>query len=78
MINSNIKSIILAAGQGSRLRPLTDKYPKGMVELNGVSLIQRQIDTIVDFVRLSDESDQKFNNDVLHLQIRLNRGEIPG
>ena len=46
MINSNIKSIILAAGQGSRLRPLTDKYPKGMVELNGVSLIQRQIDII--------------------------------
>ncbi len=43
-----------------------------------LTAIKRHIDTIADFVRLSDESDQKFNNDVLHLQIKLSRGHIPG
>ncbi|EQC51002.1 hypothetical protein [Bacteriovorax sp. DB6_IX] len=43
-----------------------------------LSAIKKQIDTIADFVRLSDEADQKHNNDVLHLQIQLSRGEIPG
>jgi hypothetical protein len=43
-----------------------------------LNAIKKQIDTISDFVRLSDEADQKHNNDVLHLQIQLSRGEIPG
>jgi len=43
-----------------------------------LSAIRKQIDTISDFVRLSDEADQKHNNDVLHLQIKLSHGEIPG
>lgn len=41
-----MKVIILAAGQGTRLRPLTDGKPKCMVELNGVSIIDRQIATM--------------------------------
>ncbi|WP_179188293.1 NTP transferase domain-containing protein [Kiloniella majae] len=36
--------IILAAGKGTRLRPLTNDRPKCMVELAGRSLIERQID----------------------------------
>ena len=43
-----------------------------------LSTIQKQIDNITDFIRLSDESDQKHNNDVLHLQIKLSHGELPG
>ncbi|WP_027204158.1 NTP transferase domain-containing protein [Butyrivibrio fibrisolvens] len=38
-----MKTIILAAGQGTRLRPLTDDRPKCMVEVNGQSIIRRQL-----------------------------------
>lgn len=39
-----MKAIILAAGVGSRLNPITKSKPKCMVELFGKSLIQHQID----------------------------------
>lgn len=41
-----MKVIILAAGQGTRLRPLTDDRPKCMVEVNGRSILERQLDTM--------------------------------
>ena len=36
--------IILAAGKGERLRPLTNTKPKCLIELFGKSLLERQID----------------------------------
>ena len=36
--------IILAAGKGERLRPLTNNRPKCLIELFGKSLLQRQIE----------------------------------
>ena len=41
---NNLKVIILAAGEGKRLRPLTKNIPKCMVNFFGRSLLQRQID----------------------------------
>lgn len=38
-----MKAIILAAGQGARLRPLTDDRPKCMVEYQGEPLIQHVV-----------------------------------
>ena len=38
-----MKAIILAAGEGRRLRPYTKDKPKCMVEINGESLLDRQI-----------------------------------
>lgn len=39
-----IKAIILAAGEGTRLRPLTSNRPKCMVEIFGKSLLEHQIE----------------------------------
>lgn len=39
-------AVHLAAGRGSRLRPLTDDKPKPLVELAGRSLLDRNIETL--------------------------------
>ncbi len=40
------RALILAAGQGVRLRPLTDDKPKCLIRLLGKSLLQRQVETL--------------------------------
>ena len=50
-----MKVLILAAGQGTRLKPLTDDKPKCMVKINGKSIIQRQIETLRDCGIKEDE-----------------------
>ncbi|MDD0852852.1 hypothetical protein HBN50_07085 [Halobacteriovorax sp. GB3] len=43
-----------------------------------LNVIEKQIDSLSDLVRLSDESDPCYNNDVIHLNIRLSKGKLPG
>ena len=40
-----MKAIILAAGQGTRLKKYTENLPKGMLEFAGKTLIERDIET---------------------------------
>ena len=41
-----MKAIILAAGEGFRLRPYTLDRPKCLVEVDGRSLLDRQLDVL--------------------------------
>jgi dTDP-glucose pyrophosphorylase len=36
-------AVIMAGGEGNRLRPLTKKLPKPMIDINGIPLLERQI-----------------------------------
>lgn len=42
-----MKALILAAGLGTRLSPITDDRPKSLVEVNGQAIIMKQIDNLL-------------------------------
>lgn len=42
-----MKAVILAAGLGTRLRPITKEVPKCMVPVNGIRIIDKQIDNLL-------------------------------
>lgn len=43
-----MRAIILAAGMGTRLRPITDKKPKSLVEVAGEAMTERQVRFLKD------------------------------
>lgn len=43
-----MQGVVPAAGQGTRLRPLTDDQPKGMVEVAGRPLLTHVFETLLD------------------------------
>ena len=59
-----LKAIILAAGRGERLRPLTDKVPKPLTEIDGEPLIERHVKRLSEssfeelVINLSYKGDQ--------------------
>jgi NDP-sugar pyrophosphorylase family protein len=43
---SEVASVILAAGEGRRLRPLTDRLPKALCPVGNVALLDRALDRV--------------------------------
>lgn len=43
-----MKALILAAGMGSRLAPITDDYPKTMVPVNGKPILMKQLENLLE------------------------------
>lgn len=41
-------AMVLAAGRGERLRPLTDEVPKALIEVRGVSLLERHLNAMAE------------------------------
>lgn len=68
-----MKAMILAAGRGERLRPLSDTVPKPLLEINGLPLITHHI------VRLKQAGIREFIINLFYLghliQERLKNGE---
>ena len=59
--------MILAAGRGERLRPLTDRVPKPLIELGGETLIERHL------VRLADSGINEVVINLAHLGDQIRR-----
>jgi glucose-1-phosphate thymidylyltransferase len=43
-----MQAVVLAGGEGTRLRPLTDDTPKGMIEVDGQPILTHCFDQLVD------------------------------
>ena len=61
-----MKAIILAAGEGSRMCKLTQNIPKPLVNVNGKSIIERQLSSlkqngILDIIIVTGPYHEKFN-----------------
>jgi len=66
-----VKAIILSAGRGERLRPLTDTIPKPLVEINGKALIEYHLEklakagikeVVINHAWLGEKIEQKLGN----------------
>src|SRR5580658_5881535 len=66
-----MKAMILAAGRGERMRPLTDRTPKPLLQIGGKALIVWQIesvaaaritDIVINLAHLGDRIEQRLGD----------------
>jgi choline kinase len=72
-----VRVIILAAGQGKRLLPLTADVPKALLDIGGKTLVERQVDAfadcgISDFVVITGYAAARVEAALTHVAARRN------
>jgi L-glutamine-phosphate cytidylyltransferase len=75
--SSIVRVIILAAGQGKRLLPLTADVPKALLDIGGKTLIERQVEAfaangLTDFVVVTGYGADKMEQTLALIAARLN------
>lgn len=75
-----MKAIILAAGEGTRLRPYTLERPKCMVEVNGMSLLDRHLivlrhEGVQDITLIGGYRSDQLTRNNIHLRQNLRYSE---
>jgi choline kinase len=73
---SSVRVIILAAGQGKRLLPLTAEVPKALLDIGGKTLIERQVEAFAsnglkDFVVVTGYGAERMEQALASLAQRL-------
>tara|TARA_Y100000741_G_scaffold365047_1_gene358660 strand:+ start:3518 stop:4267 length:750 start_codon:yes stop_codon:yes gene_type:complete len=63
-----MKAIFIAAGEGSRMGSLTQNIPKPLIDVNGRSILERQLtilqkNSISDIIIITGPNSEKFNFD---------------
>jgi L-glutamine-phosphate cytidylyltransferase len=76
MDSSIVRVVILAAGQGKRLLPLTTEVPKALLDIGGKTLIERQIEafaacSIKDFTVIVGYAAQRMEEALAKIAARL-------
>lgn len=80
-----MKAFVLAAGVGSRLRPLTDKVPKALVDVGGRPMLARVIDrlkaagvtdVIVNAFHLAEQVEAYARSASLGVRLEVSREEV--
>ena len=57
-----MNAIILAAGDGTRMGRLTTELPKPLIDVNGISIIERQINNLRQNLRQKSINSPLFDN----------------
>ena len=85
-MDENLTAMILAAGIGKRLRPITNQIPKALIEINGKSMILRHLEmleqvgfekVIVNLFHLGDKIEEALHkNSPKNLEIIFSKESL--
>ena len=71
-----MKAVILAAGMGTRLRPVTEKIPKGLIKINEKTLLEYSLDILNEYKIREVIIVTGYNADLIEKKIGNNYKDI--